>query len=240
MRLGWIALVTGCGGTEPAPETLAPEPPAAPVEAKAAYMEAHFTGLIEARDALIRGDVLGAQAKLRAMTEAPPPDGLPSEWAPFIELQKAAMRRAEYTTDPQAVGRGIAAAAHVCGECHTTLAVPVELVVVAAPPEKSGLIAHMHRHVWAADRMWQGLVGPSSGAWADAAAVLAESPLYEAPEGKLMNDAARAFAVQVVDAGVATLTAASSTERIDLYGDFLGACGSCHVVTSGGPAPSPE
>ena len=96
------------------------------------------------------------------------------------------------------------------------------------------------RHVWAADRMWQGLVGPSSGAWADAAAVLAESPLYEAPEGKLMNDAARAFAVQVVDAGVATLTAASSTERIDLYGDFLGACGSCHVVTSGGPAPSPE
>ena len=79
MRLGWIALVTACGGTEPAPETLAPEPPAAAVEAKAAYMEAHFTGLIEARDALIRGDVLGAQAKLRAMTEAPPPDGLPSD-----------------------------------------------------------------------------------------------------------------------------------------------------------------
>jgi cytochrome c553 len=235
-----MVLVVACGGDptvaggEPAPEPAAPEPAAATTS----IMDKHYFDLGAAKEALIKGDIETAKQRLESMAQAEPPVGVPPEWAPHIERQRAALRLGAQATTPQGVGRGLAAAASVCGECHRTFGATVEFAGTPPPRDKDGLLAHMHRHAWAADRMWAGLVGPSDGAWADASTLLGESPLWEAPEGKLMSDAARMYALEVTTTGTATLTAASPERRIELYGDFLAACGSCHVVTSGGPGSS--
>lgn len=237
MRLAvWLALALACGGGQRATEKSAtPTPTPAVQPAASETMNRHFVELRVARDDLIKGDVLGAEAQLVTMSRKVSPEGQPSEWAPYLVRLRAALRAGTYANDPQSVGRSIAAAAAVCGECHSDLGARVDLHLPPPPGQNVGVIAHMKRHAWAADRMWAGLIGPSPGAWADASAVLADGPLYQAPEGKLMSNAARTYAEEVVHDGVDTLTAASEQKRIQLYGDFLGACGSCHVVTDGGP-----
>jgi len=216
-----LLLLAACGGGTPAPQ--APSKDAAVPKPASSEMTRHFDALEAARDALIEGDVLAARDKLAVLERDVSADGHPSEWASYLTRLQSTLRAGTYTSNPQSVGRAIAASAAVCGDCHLDLGARVDLPMPPAPKDNVGVIPHMRRHAWAADRMWAGLVGPSPGAWADAAAVLADKPLYEAPEGKLMSDAARTYAEQVVKDGVGTLTAASEERRIELYGDFLGA-----------------
>lgn len=236
-----VLALAACGGTEapPAAPEPAAEPAAEPEEIVPTHMVEHYMRLTGAREALIRGDLQGAQAQLRWIAEHEPTDDMEGSFRVSVERMKAAARAGAYAQTAQGVGRGIAAAASTCGECHAAQPEPVVFYEVPPPPKKEGLLSEMDRHMWAAERMWHGLIGPSDGAWAEAAEVLATAPLYSAPEGKVMGDEATAFARQVHDAGTGTLTAASPAERIELYGDFLSACAECHEETDGGPAPSP-
>jgi hypothetical protein len=84
----------------------------------------------------------------------------------------------------------------------------------------------MARHVWAADRLWEGLIGGDEDRWTRGLAVLADSPL---PFGPLTD--APALATQLQRRAREQLDARAMTlpdGRATAYGEMLVTCAACH------------
>ncbi len=229
-----VAALLGCRTAEPPPPPPIEEPVVSSVEP---HMQEQLRRIAVARDALLFGDLEAASKEMTWLASHELPSDMPEGSRPYLERMRAAARTAGYVNTPKGVGRGVASAAFACGECHLDLVGGVRIHQSPPPHPSAGLVAEMARHVWAAEKMWNGLIGPTPGAWAEAAELLAQAPLYAAPEGKVMSEEALTFSRKVADLGVSTLTAASPSERIDLYGEFLGTCAGCHAATEAKPTP---
>jgi hypothetical protein len=88
----------------------------------------------------------------------------------------------------------------------------------------------MIRHLWAADRMWEGLVGPSSAAWEAGARVLAEDweGFGEAIRASSSPDRAQSYVNAIQELGIRASMATTQDARAGAYGDLLGTCNRCH------------
>ena len=83
----------------------------------------------------------------------------------------------------------------------------------------------MVRHLWAADRMWEGLVGPSDDAWLAGSSALAGS--LSLPSGNVRGPEELLRQVGAL-AGEAE-TATGQEARAEIYGRLLGTCSQCHA-----------
>jgi hypothetical protein len=95
----------------------------------------------------------------------------------------------------------------------------------------------MIRHRWAADRLWEGLIGPSDTAWTAGASALIDAPLYT---DALTRDVEQyepvtALTWTVHDIGARALMESDLTARAALYGQLLGTCAHCHELLKIGP-----
>jgi cytochrome c556 len=88
----------------------------------------------------------------------------------------------------------------------------------------------MIRHQWAADRLWDGLVGPSDVSWQAGAEVLRDAPLFTdaVTEDVEQYEAVTKLAWQVHEIGALAATVPDHGRRAELYGTLLGTCASCH------------
>ena len=88
----------------------------------------------------------------------------------------------------------------------------------------------MQRHLWAMDRLWEGLVGPSEMAWQEGSKILAANPFPAdaLPIPKDLQPVAKkqlaAIAALAKQAGAATELA----DRSKVYGELLSTCSGCH------------
>ena len=73
---------------------------------------------------------------------------------------------------------GAARIAEACGACHEQNDVRVVVLGENAAPWNNTLAARMGRHIWAADRMWAGLIGHSDEAWVRGAQLLVDDPFH--------------------------------------------------------------
>lgn len=95
----------------------------------------------------------------------------------------------------------------------------------------------MQRHQWAADRLWEGLIGPSDAAWSRGIRMLAEAPLHGTePSWDTASDGDE-LARRVHELGSEAASALLPHARATVYGEMLGLCADCHTRTGGGPAP---
>ena len=138
------------------------------------------------------------------------------------------------------IARGLAAArsidealryearvAETCAECHLHAQIlPVFPSLTAVPPDYATSAARMARHQWAADRLWEGLVGAEEDRWRMGLDVLARTP---APFSPLTDAPALAESLQqrarTALAGRATEALA---DRATAYGEILVTCAACH------------
>ena len=90
----------------------------------------------------------------------------------------------------------------------------------------------MIRHLWAADRLWEGLVGPSEEAWRAGALAMAETQAELASEFRASSAAGRigAFLEEVSLLAKEAVDAEGLEDRADVYGRLLGTCDRCHSV----------
>ena len=97
----------------------------------------------------------------------------------------------------------------------------------------------MVRHIWAADRMWEGLIGPSDEAWAaGSSALLAEWPgLDDLPGEAGGSGGARNYVPQLQDLAKRSVSARDREDRASLYGELLGTCFGCHRAVGIKQAP---
>lgn len=205
-----LFLLAGCagpGGT--ASEDASPEP----------GMYPHFFRVGLVQNALVHGRLEEAREPARWLAQRGGPSDLPRGSETWVEeLRQAAARVAD--------ARGVAEAsmaagrmAGACGACHRRFDGGPDLVVPAAP--ESGQLPH----IWAADRLWEGLIDPSDASWEVGARLLstvAFTPSMEPPPG--IADLVR----QAHELGESALETDAPSQRAELYGTLLGTCAECH------------
>ena len=204
-------------------------------------MAHHFDAATRARDALVRGDLTAAQA---AMSEVAVPDSapdVPALHAPYAESMRRAAATVSEARDLDAATAAFGNAAVACGACHLGVGAEVAMSDVA-PPAGDELAAQMRRHLWALDRMWEGLVVPDAARFSAGAAGLAEVPLGPlVGRAGTVDEHLRALWDRAHDLGAdASLTTDDAT-RARVYGELLRTCADCHRRSGvGGPlAPIP-
>lgn len=124
-----------------------------------------------------------------------------------------------------------------CGSCHKTRGKGPTYEPAEAPEIVDDVVAHMARHQWAVDRMWEGLMAPSDERWALGVNALHDHPLdaqaLTSPEaGKSPADYLDWWIHQ---RGPDTATAAAPEQRGKVYADLMAACAACHAETQGAP-----
>jgi hypothetical protein len=189
-------------------------------------MRAHFHDALLIRQAVIAGTPEQAANPATVLALIENLDDLPAGWRDFVERMQQDARR---ITDSTSSAQAAAAAADLgvaCGLCHQKLGGPR---VSGEPPPAQGttLEQRMKRHMWASERLWEGLVVPSDDAWNTGAKALAGEPFPEEilkSGGVHARSAAKDFAALVAKAA----TKKAPLERAGVYAELLVTCGGCH------------
>ena len=202
------------------------------------HMHDHYDAVLKIQSAIIAGSLEDAREPARWLAEHEAPAGLPARWEEFVNAMRTAARD---TLNAQDVVSAASATSHlglVCGDCHVTNNVSVEFESVDRPPDTGDPRAHMLRHRWAADRMWEGLIGPSDVSWSRGANLLFESPMKPEALGGDAGDEALIGMSRRIHQLAANATAVSDyAERAGIYAEFLANCAACHQALHAGPAP---
>ena len=231
-----VAFLACGGGSAPEPE---PEPKEteAPTETVGDHMKEHFTQVKGAQEAVIRGDLEGLKTATQWMADHQAAVGLPDGWEPFVTEMKNAAQAAGAAPDLDAASAAVATMAKACGACHQATGTKPVFTISSPPPEDTGTVPHMVGHMWAADRMWEGLITPSDESWNNGVGVLAGAPLHgKALTGDEEKEDVDALAAQVHELATQGSEALDLDARADIYGKFLATCAKCHQdLGKGGP-----
>ena len=231
-----VALVlAGCSATsdplpEPMPVPLQSRISRDPPRGTAARMDRHFTDSILIKDAVIAGKLDDAKAPARRLLQRTDP--YPESWRPFMAANVRLAGDVLAAEDIDAVARAVASLAHTCGDCHAAVVLGARFTPPSPPPAITSRDPRqrMRRHQWAADRMWEAMVGHSDVAWTAAAAALADPELARAdfpPEVDMEGDPT-VVARQLQALGARAAESSDWDHRVRVYGQFLATCAVCH------------
>lgn len=199
-------------------------------EGDVAAMHERLNHVTQARDFVIAGSLDQARAQLQWVAENETPSMAPAAWVePLTDLRDGAASGAEAKDGSELAG-AVADVGRACGACHTSVGSGPRFETVSVPPPE----AQMARHVWAADRMWEGLIAPDAGRWRQAADVL----MFEVMDGNALYagvsletaGAAARLHERVHALGEASTHSRDAADRAQLYGAFVAACADCHGV----------
>lgn len=223
----------------PAPPPLPSPPPAAPaprreVPPRADYdlmrlhMHQSFDLLRAIERLLIRGQLEPARRLAAAIAAAPdaPAHGPWAAHTVLVRDRAGALARATTVEDACAREAQLAAA---CAGCHVELGVAPEFAEhPAAPPDEPTVAARMRRHRWAADRLWEGIVGGAEEPWRAGLDVLAAPPLQWAKLAP--GRAAHASKLRQLAANALSNPRLDLDARANAYGELLATCAACHTA----------
>lgn len=242
-----VVFAVGCANSrrpaqaEPTPEWMTPHVPwlgaqprpAAlvrfkdPIEARY-HMRMHFDDLRTIEQALVAGRLAEGLSVAYLLTRATDDPGL-ARWAAQSRRVNAAALELTRARDVEDALRRLARVAVECAGCHVAAdSAPAFPPPPAPPPDPSTRAARMARHAWAADRLWEAIVGSDDVRWTRGLTVLAEAPLRSAVLSDESNAAEdlQAYARHQLDLRGAT----PIEDRASAYGEMLVRCARCHAA----------
>lgn len=176
---------------------------------------------------LLRGRIEEARPLAAAVGEAPDEPGATPFAKHSAEIRRRALELSRAKTVEEAFrleGKLVVA----CAACHVEANVVPDLSSTPLPADRDSLEARMARHLWAADRLWVGIVADSQDAWASGLDLLAtgskawpDLPAARAPLARQMQRTAQT---------ARRVKAPSLDERGTTYGELLATCASCHTA----------
>lgn len=196
-------------------------------------MLGHYQNASQLYGAAAGGDLARVHQTAATLLANETGEGMPERAMRHVDDLRAFARLASTAPDVGAASTAVARVAGTCGACHQTMKRGPRYRIVTGPPEGDTPVAtRMLRHQWAADRLWDGLVGPSDESWRAGAAGLRDAPLFT---DALTHDVAQYEAVTrlawtVHDVGARANPTHGQAERANLYGELLGTCASCHAL----------
>jgi cytochrome c553 len=202
------------------------------------HMAEHFDQVSDIHSAVIRGDLEAIKEPAQWMAEHKLEGGVPDGWGPHLAEMRNAASLAVEATDIATASAAVSAMAKSCGDCHQAMNAVPEFVVGSAPQGEEGVVPHMIGHMWAADRMWEGLIIPSDESWANGVEVLAGAPLHsqDVSEEAEHKEALDTLTKQVHELARQGGEMDDIGARAELYGQFLATCAECHqMLGKGGP-----
>jgi hypothetical protein len=239
----WLAIAAGCShateppvaaqsssGAEQTPATA----PAAPAPVDLAYhMRSSFWDAVEARDALIKGDLARAQHYADALAQRDYAALVSPDWKHWVAQLQQHAKELSIAPNIGAAAQELGRMALVCGDCHDLhergpshprmKPLPFE-----DPPDSYD--ARMHRHQLGMAQMWDGLVLPSEKAWQSGTVTITRAPL-RAPEREGESvDAATAARIEEIRALAKQARSADSYDaRGQVYAELIARCASFHA-----------
>ncbi|HEX7840301.1 MAG TPA: hypothetical protein VF469_22640 [Kofleriaceae bacterium] len=179
---------------------------------------------------LIRGKLNETREMARLIAEAPAGNDLDlGAWATeAAEVRQRAQALAAAPGIDEACRRE-AQLAEACAGCHVETKIQPEFRhPPALPPDLDTIEARMARHRWAADRLWEGLIGADDEPWHAGLAVFAQAPIHwkAFDERKLL---ARRLQ-QLANEARQRSTTDSLGDRARIYGEMLVTCAACHTA----------
>lgn len=230
-----LAALSACApkapAVAPAPSPAAVEEPAPEAQPRTGpitlHMAKHLSHLSMAREAVLDGQLDAARGELTWLSEHHEVHALPELYRPFVTWMRETAEAGAQASDTAGIARSVALTADRCGACHAAVRAPVEFTPAPAPDQDPTMAAHMHRHRWGVDRMWEGLIEPDDGSWREGAAMLAEAPLG-GEQGEGLAEGAGELAVELHALGRQAQTLKASEDKAELYGQVLAVCSQCH------------
>jgi hypothetical protein len=204
----------------------------APSESIEAFMTDHFLIATFVRNGVIRGNLNLIRGALDTLATHEYRTVAPGGWFRWIgEIQEVARVTAEVNTLESAAS-GVATIARICGDCHRSHGVPTSYTPIDFHPAgQAGTLQYrMSRHRWAADRMWEGLIGPSDESWNAGARELARVAAEPPVEAGSLPAAFARDLEQVQEIGQLAIEAETPEQRAGLYASFLSRCAGCHAT----------
>jgi len=199
-----------------------------------AHMYAHFDRAGEVHDAVVRGDLNRARSAAAWIATHQHPQGLPGATSEFQAAMQEYATQVSQSNHLEEATMAATQMGRTCGDCHRENGVSPRFLVGTVPPGGEGPKAEMALHVWASERMWEGLMGPGDHAWTSGARALREGwldaqELVSDPEDRARI---RELIRQVYTLGGKGESATEPQVRAELYAEFLNTCMECHRLTS--------
>ena len=213
--------IAACGGTKASDEPAAPEQPSVTPR-----MHKNVEVIAQMRFAVERGELEEAQTRAHELGTELKESNYPNGWAPHLARVREAVAATKDSKGLFDAAIQSARAGGACGTCHSAFganALKKEMEpLVASPLPRTNF---MTRHSWAAERLWEGLIGPSDERWNLGAKTLLETPVLDTsnmtPEMQSLGETLLAISK---GAGAATKT----EQRERVYGEYLATCAACH------------
>lgn len=178
---------------------------------------------------LVHGKVTETRDLARSIGVAPDESGL-SAWATqaaVVRERASALATASSVDD---ACRKAAKLAEACASCHVdTNAVPELREPPAMPPDRPTVDARMARHVWAVERIREGVIGAVDEPWRAGLDVLAQAPLPWADVDSDRTALAKQLHV-LADQARHRATLDVGADRARVYGEILVTCAACHAA----------
>lgn len=228
MRIAWITFVLAICTPSHA------EPPVDPFkQAMMARFHMHegYALYAAVERLILRRNLDDAKDLAKLIGIIPAETGL-TAWAPQIATVRTRALALADAPSLEEASRRAARLADACARCHLdSNAAPEFRRTPALPPDVPTIAGRMARHIWAVERIREGIVGGVDEPWRAGLDVLASAPLpWSAADG---DRAALAKQIQRL-ADVARHRGPSDTsdERARMYGEILVTCSACHGVNA--------
>jgi cytochrome c553 len=191
-------------------------------------MTEHFSKATDAKTAVVRGDLERARRAASSLAESEWTSNLRSDWRPYMRTMQDAAKSVANAVDSKQAAQGIGRIGEACASCHAAVGGP-KVAVEEAPDAGSRTGFDPAQHVWAVDRMWVGLIGPSEQAWRRGSAVLVSAPFEPAvriatrevpPEVAILSNRFHELGRRAQNVDV--------DRRGGVLGDVLATCATCH------------
>lgn len=209
------------------------------LSAIAANMHEHLARISTIKSAVIAGKLEDVRGPANWLAEHGTVPGLPGDFEPYIDLMRQYARELAATEELSSAARAVSNMAKNCGNCHQANEVDLQFGYDQLPREDiEDVVTHMQRHQWATDRMWDGLIGPSDGAWNRGVDMLIDVPLLPSD---VTTESDRFTEIGEIARRIHALAsmgsdARSPDSRSELYGEVLGLCARCHTLLGRGPS----
>jgi len=200
------------------------------------HMQEHLERVTAINAAILAGDLDATREPSTWLAEHEPFEDLDVLYEPFVLTMRRHAEDVLDASDIESAARSVALIASDCGNCHDATGVDIEFGFPDDPPAWSDMESHMQRHLWAIERLWDGLIGPSDIAWSRGIRMLADAPLLDTKAAwDEYSPGADRRARRVHELGREAARALTPEDRSRVYGEMLGLCATCHIAEDGGP-----
>ncbi|HLT37051.1 MAG TPA: hypothetical protein VK034_12220, partial [Enhygromyxa sp.] len=152
-------------------------------------------------------------------------------WQPHLARMQAAAAEAAKAEDLAAIASATGKVIETCGACHAAVGGGPKFADASPVPEGESSEARMQRHQWAAQRMREGMIGPSDERWQLGASAVSVAPPQPCPieSAEILPADVLQLRETIYEVGARAAATKTAEDRARVYGEYLSTCAGCHV-----------